>query len=904
MKIVYILGIGLLFFISNLSGQTTGKIAGEVLDKSNNEPLAGVNIILEGTHLGAVSAVDGYFYMLNIPPGTYTVSFEMIGYETMKIENVQVSVNRTAFVNAQLNQSILEEDVIVVQADKIAMKKDQTGSMKTVSAEAMSIMPVENVNDVVSLQAGVVNGHFRGGRRNEVSYMVDGLQVDEVFGGEGTTVTIETDAVSEVEVITGNFNAEYGRAMSGVVNTVIKDGGPELQFSASGASATYLTTHNDKFIGLGTIDPFRNQDYKLSLSGPVYKDKILFFINARYQNNQNYLNGIRRFNVNDYSDFSNDNPDFWISEANGNGEYVPMNDTKNLSLLSKLTFNLWNNLKTSLLYTKNDDEWNNYSHVFKYDPDGLGTTYRKTDMFQLQINHTLGTSAFYELNVSYINNYNGYYVYENPLDPRYVHEGFLRSNDLTGFYTGGQTKDHNKRTLQDLNAKFDLTWQLNKQHNIKTGIMGIQHWLDNKYQSIQNYYRFYPPAGINIDEFVVIDGKITYPYYKPIVLGDSSNYSDIYTVKPYEYAAYIQDKMEFEEMVINLGLRMDYFDPNTLYPSDRRNPDNSISNQNQSEYLKADPQIQLSPRLGLAYQLGKKAVLRFAYGHFFQMPPMYAIYQDHSFTVAPTDYQTTMGNAQLKAQKTIQYEIGLWQELFDGLGFEVALYYRDIYNLLSAVVVSTYNQIEYGLYSNKDYGNTKGLELSAEYSKAGWFANLNYTLQYTRGNADNPTQTFNRAGQTTDPVNKLIVMSWDQRHTFNTTLGYNKSNFGFSTIINYGSGSPYTWTPVQSNPLVEINLPPNNDYTKSRFNVDLSAYYRMHLTKLTQLELELRVYNLLDRLNEYGVNSTTGRTGTAIVQQTDLEGHRSNFNDYYDRIQDPSGYSAPRMVKLGLSVIF
>ena len=356
MKIVYILGIGLLFFISNLSGQTTGKIAGEVLDKSNNEPLAGVNIILEGTHLGAVSAVDGYFYMLNIPPGTYTVSFEMIGYETMKIENVQVSVNRTAFVNAQLNQSILEEDVIVVQADKIAMKKDQTGSMKTVSAEAMSIMPVENVNDVVSLQAGVVNGHFRGGRRNEVSYMVDGLQVDEVFGGEGTTVTIETDAVSEVEVITGNFNAEYGRAMSGVVNTVIKDGGPELQFSASGASATYLTTHNDKFIGLGTIDPFRNQDYKLSLSGPVYKDKILFFINARYQNNQNYLNGIRRFNVNDYSDFSNDNPDFWISEANGNGEYVPMNDTKNLSLLSKLTFNLWNNLKTSLLYTKNDDE--------------------------------------------------------------------------------------------------------------------------------------------------------------------------------------------------------------------------------------------------------------------------------------------------------------------------------------------------------------------------------------------------------------------------------------------------------------------------------------------------------------------------------------------------------------------
>jgi outer membrane receptor protein involved in Fe transport len=904
MRIVYSLCIGLILLISNLFGQTTGKIAGEVLDKTNDEPLAGVNIILEGTHFGAVSSIDGSFYMLNIPPGTYTVIFQMIGYKTVKMEKVQVSVNRTAFVNAALEQTILEEEVIVVQADKVSMKKDQTGSMKTVSSEQMDVMPIENIDDVVSLQAGVVNDHFRGGRRHEVSYMVDGLQVDEVFGGEGTTVTIEADAVSEVEVITGNFNAEYGRAMSGVVNSVIKDGSPDFEASASAASATYLTSHNDVFPGLESIDPFRNQDYKFSISGPVLSNKILFFVNARYQDEKNHLNGIRRFKVNDFSDYSSDNENFWITEANGDGEYVPMNNNKNLSILTKLTFNIWNTLKTSLLYTRNDDEWNGYSHVFKYNPDGLGTTYRETDMYQLQLNHTLGQSAFYILNVSYIDNYNGYYLYENPLDSRYVHDGFLRSNAETGFYTGGQNKDHNKRTLKDLNFKFDLTWQLNRQHNIKTGVMGIQHWLDNKYQSIQNYYRFYPPPGINIDEFVVVDGKITYPYYKPIVLGDSSNYSDIYQVEPYEAAAYIQDKMEFMEMVVNLGLRMDYFDPNTVYPSDRRNPDNSISNQNQSSYPKTDPQMQISPRLSLAYQLGKTAVLRFSYGHFFQMPPLYAMYQDHAFNVAPTDYQTTMGNAQLKAEKTVQYEIGLWQELFEGMGFDVTLYYRDIYNLLSAVVISTYNQIEYGLYSNKDYGNTKGLELTANYNLGKWYANLNYTLQYTRGNADNPTQTFNRAGQTIDPVNKLIVMSWDQRHTFNTTLGYNQNNFGFSTILTYGSGSPYTWAPVSSNPLVDMNIPPNNDYTKSRFNVDLGMYYRFSLWDQTKLELELRVYNLFDRLNEYGVNPTTGRTAVAIVQQTDLESHRSNFNDYYDRIKDPSGYSAPRLVKLGLSVLY
>ena len=915
MKIVFSLHLIMLFLVANLYAQTTGKIAGEVRDAETGEPMAGVNILVEGTYLGDVSAIDGSFYILNVSPGTYTISFQMIGYETLKIENLRVSVNRTAYAEAVLKQTILEEEVIVVQADKVAMKKDQTGSMKSVSSEDMSLMPIENVNAVVNLQAGVVNEHFRGGRKTEVSYLVDGLQVDEGFGGEGTTVTVEAEAVSEVEVITGNFNAEYGRAMSGVVNTVIKDGTPEFQVTASAAAATYITAHHENtsfnndtedrdkvFLGLQEIDPFRNQDYQLSISGPVYRDKVLFFITTRYQNNKNYLNGIRRFNVDDFSYYEDEN--YWITEANGDGKYVPMNDAKNLSLLAKLTFKVWDNLKSSVMYTKNDDEWNDYNHTYKYNPDGVPTTHRETDMIQIQLNHTLGRSVFYTFNVSYISNYHGYYLYENALDSRYVHEGYLRSNDQTGFYTGGQSKDHDVRKMNDLNVKFDFTWQLNRQHNIKSGILGIQHWLDKKWQSIQNYYRYYPPADADYDVPVIIDGKITFPYFKPLVLGDSATSADIYKVEPYEYAAYVQDKMEFDDLVINLGLRFDYFNPHTVYPTDRRNPDNSITNRNFSEYPEADPQIQVSPRLGLAYQLGRRAVLRFAYGHFFQMPPMYAIYQNHSFAVDPNPYSTTMGNAELKAQKTIQYELGLWQELFDGFNFEVALYYRDIYNLLSATVITTYNQTPYGLFSNKDYGNTKGLEITANYTLSGWYANLNYTLQYTRGNADNPTQTFDRAGQSTDPVNKLIVMSWDQRHTLNTTLGYNKPSYGFSSILSYGSGAPYSWVPVSTSPLIDMNLTPNNDYTSARFNVDLNIFYRLALSEKLKLEFELRVYNLFDRLNEYGVNRSTGRTATAIVQETDLERHHSDFNDYYDRIKDPSGYSAPRLVKLGVSVLY
>lgn len=892
--------IFLISFAQQALSQTTGKIAGQVYDKKNNEPLAGANVFLEGTTLGASTDLEGSFFIINVPPGTYTVTVQIIGYKSMKVEKLRVSVNRTSYIDAALSEALLEGEEIVVQADKMASKKDQTGSMKAISSDQIEALPVENINDVVALQAGVVNGHFRGGRSNEVTYLVDGVQVDDVYGGETSSITIEADAVADLEVITGNFNAEYGRAMSGVVNAVTKDGDEDLKVSASVNSGTYLTPHSNIFIGLDEIDIFRNTDYRFSVSGPILKNKLYYYFNTRYQDNKNHLNAIRRFNVDDFSNFQSVNPEEWYSEATGDGAYVPMNYSKNLSFLGKLTYKFSSSLKTSLMYTRNDDEWRGYSHVFKYDPDGLGSEHHNADLVQLQLNHMLSTSAFYQFTVSRIRNYYGSYLYKNPKSDKYIHDRYLSNADNTGFFTGGQSKNHEERVVDDLNAKFDLTWQINKHHSIKTGVLYIGHAIDNKNRPIQNYYR----NQSNVDSALIVDGKVTFPYYKADVLSDTSTVSDIYKVSPYEIAAYLQDKMEYEDMVINLGLRFDYFDPNTVYPSDLRNPDNSVKNAPYSSYPKADKKIQISPRLGLSYQLGRRAVLRFSYGHFFQLPPMYAMFQNHSFRVAPADFQTSMGNPQLNAQKTVQYELGLWQELSDELSFEIALYYRDIYDLLSVSVIQTYNAVEYGLYSNKDYGNTKGLELKLDYGYSDWFASVNYTLQYTRGNADNPFQTFNRLGQSQDPVNRIIVMSWDQRHTFNTTVGYHHSSYGVTATASYNSGTPYTWSPIGVNPLINLNLPPNNDYTPAKFNIDLHAFYGLQLTEKIKLNFELRVFNLLDRLNEYGVNPLTGRTYTTVVEQTDVEGHRSNFNDYLDRIHDPSGYSAPRFVKFGMGVSF
>ena len=868
-------------------GQTTGKLTGIVTDLTTGDPLPGVNVIIDDTPYGTASANDGRFNIINVPPGMYSVSVMMIGYKTVKINEVRVSINRTVTLDIEMEQTIIEGEVVTVEVARLAQKKDQTGTIKNISGDEIKALPVESVGNVINMQAGVVNGHFRGGRNTEVTFLIDGVQVDETFGGSSAAVEIQPEAVQDLEVITGTFNAEYGRAMSGVVNIVTRDGGPKFEGSASAALSSYISNNTDIFIGLSP-DLNQSQDLKFSLGGPILGEKITFFTNVRKQDNRGHLNGYRIFQVADFSNFYADTPALWYSEKTGDSTYVPMNTSNNQSLLLKLGFNLIKGIRFSLLNSTSNDVWFGYDHAFKYNPDGRTGSYKETSYNALQLNHMITPKLFYELKMSYMDNYTGNYLYKDPLDTNYVHGRYLE-NFGPGFFTGGQQKNHSMLTMIDKTVKFDLTWQANHRHSIKLGLLDIAHDVDQQWHTIRNKY-----DGLENQDYL----------YEPEIFGDTTVYADVYKVKPRESAAYLQDKMEFDDMVINIGLRYDVFDPASNYPSDRRNPANQLvlGDTMTSTYPQAPVIDQVSPRIGFAYQLGNQAVLHFSYGHFFQMPPLYAMYQNHSFLVSPNDFGTTMGNVLLKPEKTITYEVGLWQELTRGMSLDVALFYRDIYNLLSTKIISTYNQIEYGLYSNKDYGNARGLEIKLDMSYGPVKGMVNYTLQYTRGNADNPTQTFSRAGNSMDPVNRFIPMSWDQRHTINGTVMFSVKNFGGTVTAYYNSGSPYTFSPQSESVLSRINLYPNNDYKPSTSTVDVTLYYNFKLAGRYQGKIDFTIYNLLDRLNENWVNGQTGRAYTAVIQETDRAGHRSDFNDYEDRIQNPSMYSAPRMVKLAIGI--
>jgi outer membrane receptor for ferrienterochelin and colicin len=903
---------------ANGFSQTSGKIAGKVIDKNTGQPLHGANVIIENTDLGAACDEDGEYFIINIYPGFYTVRFEMMGYEIIRIEEVRISVNRTYPLDASLEVMAVQGDVVTVTADKLSIKKDQTSSSRNISSKNIEILPVEDVNDVIELQAGVVKGHFRGGRSDEVSYLIDGIAVDEVYKRKGQSVNVEVEVVEELEVITGTFNAEYGKAMSGIVNIVTKDGMAGWHGTLRANNEYFLTSHTDHFISnnLQKDIGFRDE-YNISLRGPIIANKISIVVNGRYEDKDGPYFGFNRFEVDNYSDYTSVDSTQWYSEHTGSGKKVLMNSGQNYSLFGKLTVKPMPTLKLAITQTLENRSGYNYSHYYKYNPDGRPGDFSVSQLSALQVNHTISRRAFQDIKVSYADRYSGHYVYKDPNDSRYVSPNYSRS--VAGFSSGGNSKTHTERWTNSINVGYSLHWQVHKNHSIKTGLEYYKYDIDSRESQIQNKW-----AGTQEEYTSVYDTELQrtiYPYYEPIIRPDSSIYSDIYTAAPVEFAGYIQDKMEFDLMVINMGLRYDYSNPNTVYPSQLRNPANQLyfpkvdedgnvetdssgnvvlNMERMSTYPTAKPREQISPRLGIAYQLGEKALLRFSYGHFFQMPAYYAIYENHSFLVSPTDYATTMGNPNIKAQKIVQYEVGFWQQLNRRMTMEVAIYYRDIYDLLGAKVITTYNQIHYGLYSNKDYGNARGFELKYEFSNDPIQIGLNYTLQYTKGNADNPTSTFNREGSQQDPIKRLIPMSWDQRHTLNMSVGYNMPQYGITLLGYYESGTPYTWEPIAISALSTVNLYPNNSVKPSTYKVDINGYINLLNKKQTELRLTFRIYNLLDRLNAENVYSSTGSPSSTIVQEAERYLLQSDFIDYDTAILVPTYYQHPRMVKMGL----
>lgn len=888
-KLVISFGVLLCLMVTSVFAGTTGKIAGKVTDKSTGESLVGANILVMGTTVGASSDIDGNYFIINIPPGEYEVKASMLGYASVTFQKVRVSIDQTTKIDFDLNPESIELENVLVTAEKPIVRKDLTSTEQTINGDDISMLPLEDVSSVVNLQAGVIDGHFRGGRSDEVRYLIDGIPVNDVYSGQ-SSISPEVNSVEEVQVLVGTFNAEYGEAQSGVVNQVTKIAGDKLNGNLSFYSGDYFSTHKSIFQNINHISPSDVYNIEGNLSGPVpgIGNMLKFFFSGRYNDDEGYIYGQRIFNPSDSSNFSTNDSKDWYIGATGDKAYVPMNYNRRLSLQGKLAINVGGGKGIVLTGLYQDNKYRDYDHLYRLDPDGDYKKFQNSFLGIASYTLLLSNDAFIDFSASGLRSEYKQYVYENPLDPRYVNPD--RKKDVSGsaFYTGGTENWHFNHTTTSTIGKTDFTWQIDNINQVKTGIEFDYH--DLKYEDYQ----------------IIIDATSD---FKPKLPQPGAFNYNVYHTNPYQFAYYLQDKIEIEYLIVNAGLRFDYFEPAGKYLKDP-NKINELDALKppfpDSLMIKASAKYQFSPRVGLSYPISDKGAIHISYGHFFQIPPFENLYLNPNFRVPltgdfPENIGNIIGNADLKPQQTIMYEIGLQQALTNDLGITITGYYKDIRNLLATEIYIKNEFKKFSKLVNKDYGAVKGITVSLEKRfTSGFGAAVDYTFQVAKGTASDPETAFNDA-QANPPIeaNKsLVPLNWDGRHTlrFTLTLGV-PGDYIASAIGRLGSGLPYT--PSLQNQRTGLE---NSDNKPAYYDVDL------YLTKYldiagTQFSVFLKIYNLFDTLNENDVFGDTGRAGYTLDLTRNQAPPRgvNTLQEYFTR---PDFYSAPRQIILGAEFSF
>ncbi len=905
-----LLALFLFLFTGNLFSGTTGKIVGRVIDKDIGEPLVAANVIIKGMPLGAATDEDGYFVILNVPPGVYTLQAIYVGYATKEVKNVEVKVDLTARVDFTMKTANFEGETVVVVAKRPMIQKDATATAAVVGAKEIEAAPVENFAQIAQTKAGVNVGpdgtlHFRGGRSSEVGYIVDGIPVTDAISG-GINMDVSTNAIEELSIITGSFNAEYGQAMSGIVNIVTKEGGPTFSGNVSTQMGDIVTSskNSEYFLSeINKIDPTNTMQTEARLSGPIWKDKITFNVSGRYLNDGGYLYGRRIYDTQNTS----------LAVVDGDSSFVSLNSQKKYNFQGKLKWHAANSINVYFTTIYENKKYQTYNHRRSKVPQGIPWKYNEALQFIGKMTHQFNNTSFYSLAVGYMSKSYKRYLDEDEHSLKYVWGGYSTGQY---FYPGGTDNFRQFRDQDQLTVKWDLTSQLFKNHEVKTG-------LEYKKLTLSNH-SYYLGVDQRDEPFVDANGNGQYDpgeTYKDVNLDgnwtgakdDNNNgipgdiielqgwTNDKWKRNPVEFSYYLQDKIELQDMVLNIGLRLDYFEPDGHVLADPTDPDitapikneniwkdygsDGIPNTNDADgtennglqdpgeasvtlqereaywYKKVDPTFQLSPRIAFAFPISAEGKLFFSYGHFFQLPPYNYLYQDYNNRVKPGLIATDMGNPALKPQKTISYEVGVEQQLMDGVAGYLKIYQRDMRNILGQEIVVLPNTDAYAVFVNRAYGRVRGINFSLVKQFSSMFsATIDYTYQTAEGNESSPSATRNNFRLHKENLKKIVPLAWDQTHALRINAMIAEPNdWMVSMIGRIESGYPYT--PKGVNEIVKIAEENSaNKIPIIKFDLNMRKSFKLNVGNTDYLfSLYAKVYNLFDRLNENYVWDATGR---------------------------------------------
>jgi hypothetical protein len=936
MRSLAVLVAAMAILTSQVLAGNVGKIAGKVVDAKTKEPLVGVNVSLPGTSLGAITDVDGTYIILNVTPGKYSIKASEVGYDPVLVNGISVSSDFTTHQDFTLSETVLEQKEVVITAERPLVQKDLTASTAIIGTDQIASLPVTEVSQILELQAGFTGGtdHLRGGRAGEIAYWIDGVPVTDAYDGS-EVVELNKSFIQEMQVISGAFNAEYGQAMSGIVNIATKEGSQKFAGTLSAYAGQYLSGDENqydstgallatRYPGLSRLEPLTIQDIEGSLSGPVVGSALTFFVNGRYVYDGSYLNGVNRFNPWNIA-YENDTSGQVVlyrdPDGKGDSSIVPMNWSKRTYAQGKLTWHASPSLKVSLNYINDYTVSDAYNYSYFLDPYGEGTNHDGSNTGILQITHTLSSSTFYTLGASVVQKDHDFYVFENPFDPDYVNTQVQNAISPYSFLTGGTNNTYYQRTSLNADLKLDVTSQVDKVNLVKAGFEYKQ------YRIYENDITLEPSLGQS-----AFNPETSSPFITTQILPESSIYHSEYTHRPLSLSAYLQDKLEFKDLIVNIGVRWDYFQPDANVLTDPTDPDiydplkpdnqfydyngDGIQESNEPSktvaermlywYRPASAKSAISPRLGFSFPITAEGIVHFSYGHFFQIPDFQYLYQNPDYKIGTsTGDQGLMGNPDLQPEETINCELGVQQQLTEDISLDLTAYFRDIRNLTGtgqSTEIITFNPtIWYDQFANTDFGLVRGVVLTATKKfSSGFTATLDYTFQIANGTESDPTDARNAILAGTLPEIQTVPLSWDERHTLNLTASYSHKNWGISGIGKYGSGLPYT-------PLVLNNvtaLLTNSESMPPDFNVDLRGFYEFPMAGLNVMAF-VRLFNALNIFNQIGVFPMSGRADynpqLLIDEQSNPALYVNTLQQYYTI---PTYYSEPRRIEIGFNLEF
>ncbi len=923
----------------------TGSIAGKVTDRRTGEELPGASVMVDGTELGAATDANGRYLIINVPPGRYTLTASFMGYNDAQVTGVLVVQDQTVTVDFKLASVVIDiGKTIDVVAQKRELVNTRTVNVeRVITDEEFKRLPVTSLGELVGMQAGVTQSasggwtHIRGGRYDDVSYLVDGVNAqDALVGTLWSSPKPTTDAIQSVVVITGGFDAEYGSAMSGIIKAVTKEGG-----ARTSGRLGYTT---DEIFPEQTGYNFGYNRLTFSIGGPLV-NRLRYFLSTEF------------FRTDDNANVR------WKVNA-PRGEYAAEGK---LTLQMPKSFALTaEGLKFTLDGHHSNYQWQSWSNSWKYWLRGLYANRVRSTKANFTINHLLSPTTVYELKLGMFNtslmravrdfymeaadttgfwgalrsagiwdryhfrgeewvfdNYeglsrrdavlqlyrsysliNGDTVYAWPIGRNFVTPYNTTNNPygVPGLFVGeGDNRSWHYRETNHLLGKFDITRTISKIHELKTGLSITQYDLR---------------------------------MYENSLPWDGNPFWDAYQYKPLVVSAYVQDRADFEDLVVRAGLRMDYLDSKAKV---RAFPESLGSAPEISDsLLPAEPKINFAPRLGLSYPITERIKFRFSYGHFYKNPSLSDLYSYADRTAAELRSRGNLivGNADMDAEKTIAYELGFDAQLSDLFQFDVTAFFKDVFDLSGVRTVAALPQ-PYTMYYNVEFARIQGFEATmVKVLDSYWTAQLGYTFQIAKGTASTATAQYQRE----KPLQQDYYLDQDQRHAVNANLTFAfPSDFAFtpmrdfevSGVFSYGTGTPYTPTDQRGNQIGLQNSARLPD--KYMLNARVSKDFRLGGLGLS---LNLDISNVLNTLTINNVHTTTGLpdfTGRVITPfefspgiaygdgdyayhpardynhdgyLTRSEMYESYLRAYADQTNPATYYGPPRKIRLGLSLGF